>query len=1578
MSGVTPVGQLLRQAKACVEEKNWAEARTLCRTVLGRDQANYSANLMLGLSISSLLPTRPSVFGQPKPAAAAQTKQPKPAASVSVTRTSVGLVLGGPAPAPATQAPQPQSQSPPSLDAEIAKSVGMTEDDVKEGLAAFKLASGTEPNNPLAWKGLMDLCHKLGHWSDLIPAAVTLIKNCVVQDLLPLCTTDLQKKDAYVKLAEIHEREFEALKQSELAKAKDLHATEAKLQAQDLKDLTLDSYYKTVKDLDRTITMESGSCITLCPQWLSLFKESLELECLQIIEQCPSSPVPFEILYLLSEEDGTVTKVDPPLLGQKLMHSFPSRGVGWVAVGCASSNYAFHLSRSYSVQQALLETGLRFELAIQHLNSRCTTDNATFNKFMLEMSLYAGQSYAILGLAEKSLELLNIITEHPNTEAAMRVTALIGIGKHYSGKGDYSAANSIFCKALALEPKNHTALAESGWTFFQQKEYKQAQVSLEKAVSLCKDIAHYHYWLGRVYWELGGTHRSQQEFAYQCFITATTLGVSQNDACVAQAYTFLGHYSRVVANTRDFAHSCYRKALSIDLLDEAAGRSLSDSLMESNMSDEAFQLHKQITDCDSAFDRRAAWAWFRKGQALLIKGDGEEAMKSFLTVLRSEPRNTQCWLLLGKSYVIQGKLIAALKCFSKVATLEPENIYALYQAATVQQQIGNLEESIIQYRQILSTAPRHVPSMMRLAEVLHSQAISNLNEGFIGRSCNSFKEAASAAAQASQAGNVSCLWKLLGDILTFCYHLPLPLDEKKAHLLSAQNAFNTALKLQPSILNLKLDVGIVLTLRSRLEPANANKLLQEAISTFKEVISLSPNNVEGWNALGVILIPTNKLASQHCFIRALLLDSKNPTVWNNLGLLYLLSNEPELAKQAYTCAHRINYMLPDHWFGEAVLCELDETNKEPCDPTNSPEVPPGGELPVQNGHEDHGSTSPEPTHKRKGKSKKNKELSWVKKALEGYEQSLSTTPTYYAQRAYGFACYVAGDYENARQALHCCARQNPEDIATLNTLGLSLEGLGHEKPAAEVFKKAISLLQQPRERAKQDTSKEHKRTKTVTPKSPQTNTVYDALNVNYIRASVLADPLFCPSISDLPPVDPWTLTTLCIALCHNSHTSTSQRDYIQKIEACLKSLKPQQHMHTILALACLHIDEKRWESAIHILSTCTVQYATIPSLWNLMCISQFGAGNITAALSAVRKAIDCGGMTLETCHLATRLFLHQDQYSSAKAALLACIHTNPCSISSWKAILHLALQFLLPKIPTTPSTALNNEIKDIYQLSKLCLGVLTLHENKPWYHFLTAIVDWLAPTAILLQPNMAPVAVPQTLASQESTAPKAQSPSKSPSNQTSITHMQHFVHGHPDKLLSWMALLAATNQSQFPERAFHSTDDDSSNTTFGTLMWNRTLWAHELGMKERVPRDKHIQVQAALCRSSQSAPAQGTTCKISKAIKPFKPGEYLLQLAEKYVESTPVLAARLFRQAAFCEAADRSSLTSSIESRLKQSLQSDPSYFPSWMDLHLLYLHTGQAKLSEHCQRTYASILQENTSFTKILPDPKHKPLLWT
>jgi superkiller protein 3 len=116
--------------------------------------------------------------------------------------------------------------------------------------------------------------------------------------------------------------------------------------------------------------------------------------------------------------------------------------------------------------------------------------------------------------------------------------------------------------------------------------------------------------------------------------------------------------------------------------------------------------------------------------------------------------------------------------------------------------------------------------------------------------------------------------------------------------------------------------------KGSIKSKRANKFLKAAMRCFKRAIELEAGNSEFWNALGIVTTLLNPKVAQHSFVRSLHLNERNVKAWTNLGALYLLQHDYDLAHMAFARAQSTDPDYAHAWLGEGLVALLYGDAKE--------------------------------------------------------------------------------------------------------------------------------------------------------------------------------------------------------------------------------------------------------------------------------------------------------------------------------------------------------------------------------------------------------------------------------------------------------------------------------------------------------------------------------------------------------------------------------------------------------------------------------------------------------------------------
>ncbi|KAL2431191.1 Superkiller protein 3 [Exophiala dermatitidis] len=379
-----------------------------------------------------------------------------------------------------------------------------------------------------------------------------------------------------------------------------------------------------------------------------------------------------------------------------------------------------------------------------------------------------------------------------------------------------------------------------------------------------------------------------------------------------------------------------------------------------------------------------SWPYAALGVVQMNKQHYSQSIVSFQAALRISPDDYYSWVGLGESYHNAGRHVAATKVFAKAESishgLPPEETwFAKYMLANVQREMGFFDEAIVAYKAVLVLKPGEFGVLISLLQTISESAWAKVGLGMYGEAarlaCQAFEVAAEITEHRTDFFN---LWKSVGDSCSVLGHVKLHTAvadlESVSKLLGASSENGSSIladvdKISPDMLkpNEGEDgpsdaadrwlVAAVLSYKRAIYASTTdphaqavawynlgwaeystyisggevirpnrkkppNRLLKAAIKCFKRAIELEAGNSEFWNALGVVTMTLNPAVSQHSFVRSLHLNEHSARTWTNLGVLYLINNDNQLANEAFTRGQSEDPEYAEAWIGQGLLAML--------------------------------------------------------------------------------------------------------------------------------------------------------------------------------------------------------------------------------------------------------------------------------------------------------------------------------------------------------------------------------------------------------------------------------------------------------------------------------------------------------------------------------------------------------------------------------------------------------------------------------------------------------------------------------
>ena len=306
--------------------------------------------------------------------------------------------------------------------------------------------------------------------------------------------------------------------------------------------------------------------------------------------------------------------------------------------------------------------------------------------------------------------------------------------------------------------------------------------------------------------------------------------------------------------------------------------------------------------------------------------------------------------------------------------------FSRYMLANVRRELGDFDEAAIGYEEVLQAKPAEFGVSISLLQAHVESAWRSIELGFFGRA------ASSAAKAVTVAGNIAKyridafnLWKAMGDacsalswmqnyvgkfplrdvlLILQCDTVPemfeklVDLDHTGAEALQAlgsgdsgygslEDCLRTAILTQKRLIYVSLhdihaqavawynlgwtEYRAHVVLAQNINDGlgkEAPQYLKASVRCFKRAIELEAGNSDFWNALAVVTTKLNPRVAQHSFVRSLYLNDKSAKVWTNLGTLYLLQQDSQLANDAFARAQSADPECTHAWVGQGILALL--------------------------------------------------------------------------------------------------------------------------------------------------------------------------------------------------------------------------------------------------------------------------------------------------------------------------------------------------------------------------------------------------------------------------------------------------------------------------------------------------------------------------------------------------------------------------------------------------------------------------------------------------------------------------------
>lgn len=727
-------------------------------------------------------------------------------------------------------------------------------------------------------------------------------------------------------------------------------------------------------------------------QFVELFPEDGLSKVLKGFFECDICSFPKEQVSDDSDEDADennrITEEDRLLLMTEGLAQSPGsilshRIMGLLYLSLEEFQTAVDVCRKAGklIQQLIFDTGLKLQNTVDAVN------------ISLANALISYQSPRNHPEAKDLFE--EILKRKPSS-----TPSLLGVGIILEEDENYSDAVDFLDRAIQRDPENVKIRGELSWCQALNGNMDLGLHGLEKTLDQIREAekrnreleAETLYRIGYCQWELDPSPASRKDRsgAYSSFLSSIQCNMN-----FAPAYTKLGIFYADYKKDKKRARRCFHKAFELSPSEIEAGERLSRAFADQGEWDLVEAIAQRVVDSGKAKPATGSkrkghsWPYAALGVVQINKQQYPKSIVSFQAALRISPMDYQSWIGLGESYHNSGRYVAATKAFEHAMTLESDLTesdrsqiwFTRYMLANVKRELGEFDESIKGFEEVLSMKPDEFGVSIALLQTLTESAWRNVEAGMFNDAAVRARNAIQTAALVAKSGvHGFNLWKAVGDacsILSWikdkASSMPLPdiesvlgsqVDEAAFEALADVDGLGTDLL---SLLNVEDDspsayanaciyAAILAHKRAvsvsshevhaqavawynlgwseyraykclHLETASnpkkrTRKFLKGAMRCFKRAIELEAGNSEFWNALGVVTTSLSPKVAQHSFVRSLHLNDISAQVWTNLGTLYLLQNDVQLANEAFTRAQSTDPDFSHAWLGQGMLALL--------------------------------------------------------------------------------------------------------------------------------------------------------------------------------------------------------------------------------------------------------------------------------------------------------------------------------------------------------------------------------------------------------------------------------------------------------------------------------------------------------------------------------------------------------------------------------------------------------------------------------------------------------------------------------
>ncbi|NET78594.1 tetratricopeptide repeat protein [Okeania sp. SIO1F9] len=274
--------------------------------------------------------------------------------------------------------------------------------------------------------------------------------------------------------------------------------------------------------------------------------------------------------------------------------------------------------------------------------------------------------------------------------------------------GQVEEAMGWYKKALTAQPNWAEVHANMGSLYAMQKKWQLAIASYQKAISLQPNIAGFYRNLAKI-WQFVG----KSELAAECSYQVLTL---EPESATASEFLSLGK-TLFEQKKLGEAIACYSGAIKLNPNLFKAYHLLGDALIIQGNLDEAISYYQKAIKLQPN-----KWRAYQKlGKALLEKGEFAEAVVSFQKAIEINPNSIWSYPKLGLSLMKLKNWDAAINAYRKAMELNPNHPNNYYVLGKILEDKNQQDEAIAIYQQGLEKLPKETKLARKIEWLLRDK-----------------------------------------------------------------------------------------------------------------------------------------------------------------------------------------------------------------------------------------------------------------------------------------------------------------------------------------------------------------------------------------------------------------------------------------------------------------------------------------------------------------------------------------------------------------------------------------------------------------------------------------------------------------------------------------------------------------------------------------------------------------------------------------------------------------------------------------------------------------------------------------